>query len=860
MSAGNSAAPQRVRPAAAGADAPLLLPASLNRRFEAIMIGWDGLTGSDQDSAHVALGDLIDQLGSLGVDVYVIARGSADEIDGRLRAGPRGPGRLYLCVNNGADMFRAGAVLSPVQRRSVEAAQPDDPAASVRWVLADLAARGIGPGLVLAIGGDLVQPGNDRGQAAPLSGDGLERVTLASVTPGTASLDVTPPMAPFSAVVVDGGLRGLLGLLADQVERRRRCELPEIDDDPAWTLAIDGLDPRLERVHESLLAIADGRLGTRASPLLAHRAAEPGVLAAGVYGGTGSETELLSCPAWTTLPGELDDSSAVRRRLDLHTGVLRHDGPVAAVALSSLTRPGTVALRVRAAPGVLPRAGQRVSRAGLTAAIIDVPQDGGLDRVGAYAADEAGALAGASVALDLGFDRLLAEQREAWAARWARADVTIDGDPEVQLAVRLALFHLMASVADAGEAAVGARGLSGHGYRGHVFWDSDVFVLPFLAATHPSAARAMLEYRVRRLAAARAIAAERGRRGARFPWESAGTGFDVTPPQAHLPTGEVIRIATGESEEHIVADVAWAASCYLEWTGDATFGAGPGREILVETARYWASRIRLDAQGRAHIDGVIGPDEYHEAVDDNAFTNVMARWNLRRAAALGGADAAQWLSLAERLVDGFDPATRRYEQFAGFYGLEPLLVSQIAPRRPIAADLLLGRDRVAGAQVIKQADVLMLHHLVPDEVATDSLGPNLDFYEPRTAHGSSLSPAIHASVLARAGRLPEALTALRIAARIDLDDLTGSTASGVHLATMGGLWQAIVFGFAGVRPRGSVLIVDPHLPPTWNAMQVRLCFRDIPFTLRLDRRGVELDTVGPLGLVRRDGYWEVRAI
>jgi len=182
----------------------------------------------------------------------------------------------------------------------------------------------------------------------------------------------------------------------------------------------------------------------------------------------------------------------------------------------------------------------------------------------------------------------------------------------------------------------------------------------------------------------------------------------------------------------------------------------------------------------------------------------------------------------------------------------------VAPRRPIAADALLGSERVGRTQVIKQADVLMLHHLIPDEVAVDSLAPNLDFYEPRTAHGSSLSPAVHAAVLARAGRFPEALAALRIAARIDLDDLTGTTASGVHLATMGGLWQAIVFGFAGVRPRGSGLVVEPRLPPEWTSLQLRLQFRGSPLTLRIGRDGVELDTTGPLTLNRREGAWEVQ--
>jgi trehalose/maltose hydrolase-like predicted phosphorylase len=327
-----------------------------------------------------------------------------------------------------------------------------------------------------------------------------------------------------------------------------------------------------------------------------------------------------------------------------------------------------------------------------------------------------------------------------------------------------------------------------------------------------------------------------------------------------MPSGEVLDIATGDHEEHIVADVAWAASCYLDWTGDQAFAAGPGREILVETARYWASRIRVDPDRLGHIDGVIGPDEYHEDVADNAFTNGMARWNLRQAAAVtGDAEAADWRRLADVLVDGYDPATRRYEQFAGYFGLQPLIVADVAARRPVAADLLLGRDRVRASQLIKQADVLMLHYLVPDEVAADSLDANLDFYEPRTAHGSSLSPAVHAALLARAGRMTDALTALRIAARIDLDDLTGTTASGVHLATMGGLWQAIVFGFGGVRPCGDVLIVDPHLPAHWRGVDINLCFRGTPLTLHLDRHGVDLRTEGPLALVRSSGRWEVRA-
>ena len=170
-----------------------------------------------------------------------------------------------------------------------------------------------------------------------------------------------------------------------------------------------------------------------------------------------------------------------------------------------------------------------------------------------------------------------------------------------------------------------------------MFWDADLFVLPFLAATHPAAARSMLEYRIRRLPAALANARAEGRSGARFAWESAASGVDVTPTAGRDRSGHTVPIRTGLAEVHIVGDVAWAAACYAGWSGDAAFARGPGRELLVETARYWASRIHLDHDGAAHLYGVIGPDEYHEPVDDNAFTNVLARWNLRTAAAWAAA-------------------------------------------------------------------------------------------------------------------------------------------------------------------------------------------------------------------------------
>jgi trehalose/maltose hydrolase-like predicted phosphorylase len=667
-------------------------------------------------------------------------------------------------------------------------------------------------------------------------------------------------------------------LLDDQARRRRRRELPAPPAEEGWVLAVDGFDADQERVREALLSLADGRIGTSGAPLAAHPNTRPWVLAAGIYRGDGPATRLLTGPVGLSLGFELVETG-LHRRLDLRTGVLYEElisdrGPVVAVRLCSLARPGIVAVRAASpapadgARSLLPPTDDplldqgEVDHAswmrvegrpgGMCAAAISDSSNGVTDRMIAYLADperlpepdEAVTRVGA--VSQLGFDRLLVEHRQAWAARWRDADIVIEGDDELQRAVRLALFHLMGSVGDTGEAAVGARGLSGPSYRGHVFWDADAFVLPCLAATHPASARAMLEYRIRRLPEALRAARAGGRSGARFPWESARTGRDVTPTSARDRSGRLLPIRTGQLEEHIVSDVAWAATCYVDWTGDSAFEAGPGLGLLVETARYWASRIRVDTDGNAHLYGVIGPDEYHQPVDDNAFTNVMARWNLRQAAqavetlgaAAGGPDERElvwWRQLADALVDGYDHDTGIYEQFAGFHRLEPLIIKEVAPRLPIAADLLLGPDRVNGAQVVKQADVLMLHQLVPDEVAPGSLDPNLRFYEPRTAHGSSLSPGVHASLHARARDFPNALGALAIAARIDLDDLTGSTAGGLHLATMGALWQALVYGFGGLRPRDGRLQVDPRLPPEWAAWELRVLFRGSRIRVRKER-------------------------
>jgi hypothetical protein len=785
-----------------------------------------------------------------------------------------------------------------------------DKSDSARWIMNRLWHRGIGWDQTLIVGDEF----------GPLGGvPGSDSLMLGSpATEGATAVSVGPePMGvPAGVIHLGGGPQALLALIGDQIARRGARELPRPGGTPGWTLREATPSRPHNPAQEPLFTIADGRFGTSGSPLANADDGHGHVLAAGVYDGDGSQCGLLPCPLWHRLPAGRRSPDQLHRTLDLHSGTLwcgsAESGVPAVVLFSSGSRPGTAVLRAHLSDGhdgkVVPlqapsggtvEAGRdgrafwmRVRGAGtggVVAAAVDHTSEGGevVDRIATYRAHRGrtpsptAALTGLEHAADAGFERLLVEHRSAWASRWEDADISIAGDDELQLAIRFSLFHLMSSAAHRGEAAVGARGLSGRGYGGHVFWDADVFVLPFLAATHPASARAMLEYRIRRLPAARAAAQRAGRAGARFPWESARTGLDVTPSHVHdRVSGQVIPIRTGALEDHIVADVAWAASCYVDWSGDLEFWDSGGRELLTETARYWVSRIRVDRAGRAHIYGVIGPDEYHEPVDDNAFTNVMARWNLRKAASAvadqdGGAtdgERQHWLGLADALVDGYHPSTGVYEQFAGYLGLEQLFISDVAPRRPIAADLLLGAQRVAASQLIKQADVLMLHHLVPDEMQPRSLEANLAFYEPRTAHGSSLSPGVHAAVMARAGETERALEALRLTSRIDLDNLTGTTATGLHLATMGSLWQALAIGFAGIRPSQDSLLVDPKTPDVWRRMEVRIRFHEsrVRIVIERDRLRLEasqpvpvrvgngpIEKVGPAGvtLTRATGTW-----
>ena len=300
-----------------------------------------------------------------------------------------------------------------------------------------------------------------------------------------------------------------------------------------------------------------------------------------------------------------------------------------------------------------------------------------------------------------------------------------------------------------------------------------------------------------------------------------------------------------------------------------------GAEILLETARFWASRALPEADGRRHIRGVIGPDEYHENIDDSVYTNVMARWNIRRGIdiaallrdrwpdrwaelakqlRLDDAELAQWTEAAETLFTGLVTEGGLYEQFAGFFALEEVDLSQYA-ERTVPLDVVLGRERTQRSQVVKQADVVALLALLPEEFDTRDRLANFRFYERRCGHGSSLSRGMHALVAARLGEMDLAARYFQETAATDLADTSNGSAGGIHIAALGGLWQAALFGFGGLSLRAEALSLDPRLPPTWPRLGFHTHWRSRLVRIGIDQAADEIEVTllagEPMPLVLR---------
>jgi len=450
---------------------------------------------------------------------------------------------------------------------------------------------------------------------------------------------------------------------------------------------------------------------------------------------------------------------------------------------------------------------------------------------------------------------LLRGHEQAWEEAWQLSDVVIEGDSRAQLAVRYNLFQLLISAPRHDEkVSVPAKTLSGFGYRGHIFWDTEVFILPFFIFTYPALARNLLTYRYHTLNGARRKASHAGYRGAMYAWESADTGDEVTPRWSlpHDPYAEDVRIWCSDREIHISADIAYAAWYYWYMTGDDVWMRDYGAEIILDTAIFWGSRVEWNTkQERYEIRSVIGADEYHEYVSNNAFTNRMVQWHLEKAISVYDwlcdnlpnrfADLQQklkltlerrsrWQDIVTNLWIPYDPATGLIEQFEGFFELEDINLQDYEPRiRSMQA--ILGIESANKRQVLKQPDVLMLFYLMRQSqefpYSSAALQRNWYYYAPRTdiTYGSSLGPAIHAILAADLGKSAEAYKHFIQAVMVDLEDTRGNAADGIHGASAGGIWQAVILGFGGVKLTENGPVANPQLPSEWKRLKFRLHWR-----------------------------------
>lgn len=449
-----------------------------------------------------------------------------------------------------------------------------------------------------------------------------------------------------------------------------------------------------------------------------------------------------------------------------------------------------------------------------------------------------------------GWESALDAHQQAWGREWERCDVEIEGDEEAQLAIRFNIFQLLiAAPHHDAHVNIGAKTLSGFGYRGHAFWDTEIFMLPLFIYTAPEIARNLLDYRYERLPSARQKAQANGFEGAQFPWESAITGEEVTP--TWLPHYEdrtkLIRIWTGDIEIHISADVAYAVHLYWQVTGDDSWFIKKGAELILDTAKFWASRAEwVDESKRYEFNDVIGPDEYHDHVDNNFYTNRMAKWNLQTAL-----DVLDWLrsharakadELTQRL--GLTPsllakwkevlsqiylpvrADGLIEQFEGYFQRRDVDLASLEPRH-ISAQALFGIEGCNETQILKQPDALMLQYLLRNVFTDEQIRINYDYYTARTDHtfGSSLGPSIQAIMACEVGKPDDAYEHFIRAVRADLRDVRGNARDGIHGASAGGTWQAVVFGFGGLRVTPQGWSIQPRLPKRWKRLSFRFIYR-----------------------------------
>ncbi len=448
-----------------------------------------------------------------------------------------------------------------------------------------------------------------------------------------------------------------------------------------------------------------------------------------------------------------------------------------------------------------------------------------------------------SAAKSQGFDALCASQQAFLADFWDQADVEIAGDDALQQGMRFNQFHLLQSVGRDGKTNIAAKGVTGEGYEGHYFWDTEIYIFPFFLYSKPEIARKLLDYRYAGLPAARSRAREMSHaKGALYPWRTIA-GDECS---AYFPAGT--------AQYHINADIAYSIKLYFEATGDLDYMAQAGAEIVLETARIWTGIGSYDRAGRFCINEVTGPDEYTALVNNNYYTNAMAQMHLRFAAeiidtlrtrrasdyariaaatGLEEGEPAEWLRAAGRMALPYDTALGIHEQDDSFLSKKAWdFAGTPADKYPLLLNyhpLVIYRH-----QVCKQADVVLALLLLSEQFSLDDKRRDFDYYEAVTTHDSSLSSCIFAIIAAEVGYADKAYNYFMETARLDLDNTHGNTHYGVHTAAMAGTWMGVAYGFAGMRVTDGALRFTPTLPAQWQHYQFKIHIQGALLQVRVD--------------------------
>ncbi len=451
------------------------------------------------------------------------------------------------------------------------------------------------------------------------------------------------------------------------------------------------------------------------------------------------------------------------------------------------------------------------------------------------------------------YDAHSAKHCKAWEELWKTSTVTIDGDEGAQQGLRFCIFQLLQTYHGADtHTNVGAKGLTGEVYWGSAFWDIETYCLPFYALTCPPAAHNLIGFRHRTLPQAKAGALERGCEGARYPMVTIDGNESCGPWQY------------GELEIHVSAAVAFAAWHYYMITKDEKFIQTIGLELLIEISRYFASRgLWNKNDGSFGFYGVMGPDEFHMMVHNNHYTNTIVKnifeftcstvptlakkdktafTALAKKTKISDTELATWKNMAKKMRSKQDPKTGLIEQFDGFFDLPHIEVAKI-PLDQIPIQSHWVYTRIFERDMIKQPDVLMLQFLYGTQYTAAQKKVNFDFYEPRCAHESSLSPSIHSIIACEIGYEKMAYDYLQYSMRLDLDDFNRNTREGLHVTSMGAAWMNVTYGYAGMKTDGDLLVLSPTLPQAWNGYSFRIIYRGSLLEIAVNKEGIQLNLI-----------------